>query len=83
MHPESRSERQSTVDLVPPVATLRGGLSWPSKGEVCRTTARFRVADPVAVWTAGWAKAWSPEQISNRLRVDLPDDWDRARLHRG
>jgi IS30 family transposase len=21
-----------------------------------------------------WAKAWSPEQISNRLRVDLPDD---------
>ena len=21
-----------------------------------------------------WAKAWSPEQISNRLRVDFPDD---------
>ncbi len=21
-----------------------------------------------------WAKAWSPEQISNRLRVDIPDD---------
>jgi IS30 family transposase len=22
----------------------------------------------------GWAMAWSPEQISNRLKVDLPDD---------
>jgi len=22
----------------------------------------------------GWSKAWSPEQISNRLRVDFPDD---------
>ena len=33
-----------------------------------------RVAATVAVWTAGWAKAWSPEQISNRLRVDFPDD---------
>jgi IS30 family transposase len=21
-----------------------------------------------------WAKSWSPEQISNRLRVDFPDD---------
>lgn len=21
-----------------------------------------------------WAKAWSPEQISNRLRVEFPDD---------
>jgi hypothetical protein len=21
-----------------------------------------------------WAKAWSPEQISNRLPVDFPDD---------
>lgn len=21
-----------------------------------------------------WAKAWSPEQISNRLRIDFPDD---------
>jgi IS30 family transposase len=22
----------------------------------------------------GWATAWSPEQISNRLKVDFPDD---------
>ena len=21
-----------------------------------------------------WGKAWSPEQISNRLRIDFPDD---------
>ena len=21
-----------------------------------------------------WAKSWSPEQISNRLKVDFPDD---------
>ena len=21
-----------------------------------------------------WAKSWSPEQISNRLRLDFPDD---------
>jgi hypothetical protein len=21
-----------------------------------------------------WARAWSPEQISNRLRLDFPDD---------
>jgi len=28
-----------------------------------------------------WAKAWSPEQISNRLRVDFPDDEDMRISH--
>src|SRR5438876_1932057 len=29
-----------------------------------------------------WAKAWSPEQIANRLRVDFPDD-DSMRISHG
>jgi IS30 family transposase len=42
-----------------------------------------RVAGPAARWVGRrhgrrkdrrWAKAWSPEQISNRLRLDFPDD---------
>jgi transposase, IS30 family len=42
-----------------------------------------RVAGPDVRWIGRrhgrrkdrrWAKAWSPEQISNRLRVDFPDD---------
>lgn len=27
-----------------------------------------------------WAQSWSPEQISNRLRIDFPDDESIARL---
>jgi IS30 family transposase len=42
-----------------------------------------RVAGPAVRWLGRrqgrrqdrrWAKAWSPEQISNRLRLDFPDD---------
>jgi IS30 family transposase len=41
------------------------------------------VPDPTVCWIGRrhgrrkprrWAAAWSPEQISNRLRVDFPDD---------
>ena len=30
-----------------------------------------------------WAKAWSPEQISNRLRLDFPDDESMRLSHEG
>jgi len=53
---------------------LAGAISRPD-GELVRgPTVRFigrrhgRRAD------RRWAKSWSPEQISNRLRVDFPDD---------
>ena len=53
---------------------LAGTIARPDGGAVAGPTVRFvgrrhgRRAD------RRWAKAWSPEQISNRLRVDFPDD---------
>jgi IS30 family transposase len=53
---------------------LAGTIARPDGGLVAGPTVRFigrrhgRRAD------RRWAKAWSPEQISHRLRVDFPDD---------
>lgn len=53
---------------------LAGKIASPDGGVVAGPDVRFigrrhgRRAD------RRWAKAWSPEQISNRLRVDFPDD---------
>jgi IS30 family transposase len=53
---------------------LSGQIARPDGGAVPGPTVRFigrrhgRRADRC------WAKSWSPEQISNRLRIDFPDD---------
>jgi IS30 family transposase len=53
---------------------LSGQIARPDGDAVAGPTVRFigrrhgRRAD------RRWAKSWSPEQISNRLRVDFPDD---------
>lgn len=53
---------------------LAGTIARPDGGLVLGPTVRFigrrhgRRAD------RRWAKSWSPEQISHRLRVDFPDD---------
>jgi IS30 family transposase len=60
---------------------LAGEIARPDGGRVPGPTVRFigrrhgRRAD------RRWAKAWSPEQISNRLRVDFPADGTMRMSH--
>jgi len=63
-------------------AGLRGYVQVRLSGAVERPDGR-EVAGPTVRWVGRrhgprkdrrWARAWSPEQISNRLRLDFPDD---------
>ena len=59
-------------------ATCR--IGWPA---ACNVPTASRSAGPEVAWIGRrrgrrrdrrWARSWSPEQISNRLRLDFPDD---------
>jgi IS30 family transposase len=53
---------------------LAGLISRPDGTEVCGPTVRFIGRRHGPRQDRRWAKAWSPEQISARLRTDFPDD---------
>jgi IS30 family transposase len=62
---------------------LREYVQERLSGQVCRPDGTAVPGPLTAVWKGRnkprrqdrrWASAWSPEQISNRLRVDFPDD---------
>jgi len=80
-HAERRASRPKVSKLAANSALrdyvqdrLAGTIARPDGGLVAGPTVRFigrrhgRRAD------RRWAKAWSPEQISHRLRVDFPED---------
>ena len=53
---------------------LTGSIRRPDGTAVGGPTVRFKGRRHGPRQDRRWAKAWSPEQISNRLRVDFPDD---------
>lgn len=53
---------------------LSGLITRPDGTEVPGPTVRFIGRRHGRRQDRRWGKAWSPEQISNRLRVDFPDD---------
>jgi IS30 family transposase len=53
---------------------LSGQIARPGGELVSGPTVRFAGRRHGRRVDRRWAKAWSPEQISNRLRVDFPDD---------
>jgi IS30 family transposase len=53
---------------------LAGKITRPDGTEVAGPTVRFIGRRHGRRQDRRWAKAWSPEQISNRLKVDFPDD---------
>ena len=53
---------------------LAGQLERPDGEAVAGPEARFKGRRHGPRQDRRWAKAWSPEQISNRLRVDFPHD---------
>ncbi len=53
---------------------LSGLITRPDGTEVPGPTVRFIGRRHGPRQDRRWAKSWSPEQISNRLRVDFPDD---------
>lgn len=53
---------------------LAGLIARPDGTEVAGPTVRFIGRRHGRRQDRRWAKAWSPEQISHRLRVDFPDD---------
>ena len=53
---------------------LSGLITRPDGTEVPGPTVRFIGRRHGRRQDRRWAKAWSPEQISNRLRVDFPND---------
>jgi transposase, IS30 family len=53
---------------------LAGLITRPDGTEVPGPTVRFIGRRHGRRQDRRWAKSWSPEQISNRLRVDFPDD---------
>lgn len=53
---------------------LSGLITRPDGTEVAGPTVRFIGRRHGPRQDRRWAKSWSPEQISNRLRVDFPDD---------
>jgi hypothetical protein len=64
-------------------ARLRAYVQDRLSGQVRRPDGTPVVGPVTAPWKGrnkprrqdrGWATAWSPEQISNRLKVDFPDD---------
>ena len=53
---------------------LSGKITRPDGSDVAGPTVRFIGRRHGRRQDRRWGKAWSPEQISNRLRVDFPDD---------
>ena len=53
---------------------LAGTIERPGGGSVTGPAVRFNGRRHGRGADRRWAKAWSPEQISHRLRVDFPDD---------
>jgi IS30 family transposase len=80
-HADRRARRPKTAKLAVN-ERLRDYVQERLAGKVT-TLDGTMVAGPDVVWVGRrhgrrkdrrWAKSWSPEQISNRLRVDFPDD---------
>jgi IS30 family transposase len=76
-HAERRAKRPKTAKLAA-TEDLRQYVQDRLAGEVERPDGGA-VAGPEVRWIGRrhgrrWGKAWSPEQISARLRVDFPDD---------
>ena len=80
-HADRRARRPKPAKLAMN-AGLRRYVQDRLSGVVKRPDGR-RVAGPEVRWVGRrhgrrqdrrWGKAWSPEQISNRLRLDFPDD---------
>jgi IS30 family transposase len=80
-HADRRARRPKPAKLAVDVE-LRGYVQDRLSGAVQRPDG-IAVAGPTVSWGGRrhgrrqdrrWAKSWSPEQISNRLRLDFPDD---------
>jgi len=80
-HAERRASRPKVSKLAADDA-LRGYVQDRLGGKIARPDGEL-VPGPEVRWIGRrhgrrqdrrWAKSWSPEQISNRLRVDFPDD---------
>ncbi len=80
-HAERRACRPKLAKLAAN-ETLRGYVQERLAGLIARPDGEL-VRGPRVTWSGRrhgpradrrWATAWSPEQISNRLRIDFPDD---------
>lgn len=82
LHAERRARRPKTAKLVAD-EKLRDYVQERLAGQVRRPDGGAVPGPAVKTWKGRnrprredrrWARAWSPEQISNRLRLDFPDD---------
>jgi IS30 family transposase len=82
LHAERRARRPKTAKLVAD-EKLRDYVQERLAGQVRRPDGAAVPGPTVKAWKGRnrprredrrWAVAWSPEQISNRLRLDFPDD---------
>jgi IS30 family transposase len=80
-HADRRAKRPKVAKLAAnePLRTyvqdrLAGLITRPDGTEVAGPTVRFIGRRHGPRQDRRWAKSWSPEQISNRLRVDFPDN---------
>src|SRR5712691_1537357 len=80
-HADRRAERPKVAKLAANEALrtyvqdrLSGLITRPDGTEVPGPTVRFIGRRHGRRQDRRWAKSWSPEQISHRLRVDFPDD---------
>lgn len=82
LHAERRARRPKTAKLVAD-EKLRDYVQERLAGQVRRPDGAAVPGPGVKAWKGRnrpcredrrWAGAWSPEQISNRLRLDFPDD---------
>jgi len=80
-HADRRAKRPKTAKLAgkPELqryvqARLAGVIERPDRSSVSGPDVRWEGRRHGRRQDRRWAKAWSPEQISNRLRLDFPDD---------